>query len=244
MPEQKKLLVGDTVTREFNQYASKYTELLRDPLRGRFAESSDFFHRRKWALLQDFFGRRGISTARLSWLDVGCGRGELLTLAGAKFARAAGCDPSKEMMAGCGPLKIVHQILPTELPFADESFDFITAVCVYHHVQREQRASLTRSIQRVLRPGGFFCMIEHNPWNPITRLIVKRCPVDVDAQLFTAHSARDLAGSAHLRILETSYFLYLPEAAFGRFGKIERLFAKLPLGGQFAVFGQKPWVPA
>jgi hypothetical protein len=53
-----------------------------------------------------------------------------------------------------------------------------------------------KEIQRVLRPGGVFSLIEHNPLNPVTRLIVSRTPVDGNAKLLTAsgHATAHLFG--------------------------------------------------
>src|SRR6185436_19549336 len=65
---------------EFNQYADKYRELLRDPIRDAFAGGADFFHVRKWRLLSDFLRRRGPVTKGWRWLDIGSGQGELLRL--------------------------------------------------------------------------------------------------------------------------------------------------------------------
>jgi SAM-dependent methyltransferase len=224
---------------EFDQYAAEYSHLLADPVRDFFAGNHLFFHRRKWMLIQDFFARQKVDCSRLSWLDVGCGQGDLLRLAGANFARAVGCDPSGGMIQSCGSARVCEQPSAAELPFPDNSFDFVTAVCVYHHVHGEDRALLTRSIHRVLRPGGIFGMIEHNPWNPITQVIVKRCPVDSDAELLTASDATRLAAAVDLQIVETDYFLYFPENVFERFGRVERALRKLPFGGQFATFWRK-----
>jgi SAM-dependent methyltransferase len=96
---------------------------------------------------------------------VGCGRGELLKLLASDFGRAAGCDPSAEMLASLGGSLVETRLQPepATLPFESKSFDFVTAVCVYHPVPLKGRAALTREIARVIRPGGVFCMIEHNP---------------------------------------------------------------------------------
>lgn len=228
------------MTPEFDSYAPEYRDLLHDPVRNRFARGPDYFHRRKARLIQDFFARQEMPAASMAWLDVGCGQGELLKMAGSEFGQAIGCDPSVRMMEACADIQVFQQTSPTELPFCDESFDFITAVCVYHHVDRAQRASLTAAVFRVLRRGGVFCMIEHNPFNPITQLIVRRCPIDVDAKLLTPIAASSLARAAGLNPVVTTHFLYLPEKAFRRIGRVEGCLRKLPLGGQFAMFCQKP----
>ena len=224
---------------EFDSYAPAYRNLLQDPIRDRFANGSQFFHRRKARLILDFFARQNESTAGMAWLDVGCGQGELLKIAESSFGRSVGCDPSAKMMEACTGIEMFEQPYATELPFPDRSFDFVTAVCVYHHVPREQRTALTASIYRVLKPGGVFCLIEHNPFNPVTQIIVRRCPVDSDAELLTASTASRLTRSAGLKLIETAYFLYFPERVFNRIGRIEQYLRPLPAGGQFAMFSRR-----
>jgi SAM-dependent methyltransferase len=223
---------------EFDTYAPTYSELLRDPIRDRFAGDNRFFHERKWELINGFLRSRRIEPSTTRWLDVGCGDGSLLKLAGRHFARAAGCDPSGEMIRSCGGMEIRHQPSSTVLPFAARSFDLVTAVCVYHHVHAAARKLLTDAINRVLTPGGVFCMIEHNPRNPITRLIVSRCPVDRDAELLTAGDAAAVFDASGLEILDTAYFLYFPGPLYAALRGVEHRLRRIALGGQFAVFGR------
>lgn len=237
--EQTSRAAVDQRTVEFDEYAPAYSDLLRHPVRDLFANDPGYFHRRKWILIHDFFSKRGANTADLTWLDVGCGQGELLALGAKRFNRAVGCDPSKKMITTCTEADVFEQSSPSELPFPGESFDFVTAVCVYHHVELKDRSSLTNSIHRVLKRGGIFCLIEHNPYNPVTQLIVKKCPVDARARLLTASAAARLLRSAGLGIIETAYFLYFPEFIFGHTGWIENFLRKLPVGGQFVIFGRK-----
>jgi SAM-dependent methyltransferase len=150
-----------------------------------------------------------------------------------------GCDTSEEMVRDASGVEVHLQRGPDVLPFQNGTFDFATAVCVYHHVEEAARSPLTREIQRVLRPGGIFCMIEHNPFNPVTRLIVSRCPVDVDARLMTAGRSKHYTDEAGLRYLDLQYFLYLPQAFYDRAESVERFLRKVPLGGQYALFVRK-----
>jgi SAM-dependent methyltransferase len=151
---------------EFDLYAHFYTQLLDDPLRRRFVRDPLHFYRRKWSLIQKLLKRAGVDPAGQRWLDVGCGQGELLELAGSSFAFASGCDPSASMLASCASFPVRVQPSPAILPYEDSSMDFVTAVCVYHHVHGQDRALLMNEIRRVLAPGGLYCVIEHNPWNP------------------------------------------------------------------------------
>src|ERR1019366_5425204 len=157
---------------EFDQYAGSYDALLSDPVRDRFAGSnSEFFHLRKRDFIRDYFWRRGLDTRQLRYLDVGCGKGELLRLLQDDFASAAGCDTSPEMLAHAKGLQVRLQESPARIPFRNRDFDVITAACVYHHVPIAQRLALTREVGRLLSPGGIFAVIEHNPYNPVTRRI-------------------------------------------------------------------------
>jgi len=223
---------------EFDRYAQDYETLLRDPLRDRFVESSAFFHRRKWILIESFLEQSRFPIEKSAWLDVGCGKGELLALGRTRFASAVGCDPS-EQMASSAIVEVRHQPTPGALPFPDASFDFVTAVCVYHHVPEPSRIPLTREISRVLRPGGLVCLIEHNPFNPATRLIVSRTPVDRGARLLTSGQANRYLRSAGLLTKGVTFFLYLPERLFYKYPAFESALAKLPLGGQYAAFAVK-----
>ena len=224
---------------EFDSYANDYEALLNDPIRNVFSpDGCLFFHRQKLKVIRRFFRKQGRLTRSLAWLDVGCGKGELLGLGRADFRSATGCDPSAGMLSEAADAPVVVQPDPLGLPFPDWSFDFVTAVCAYHHVPLESRVQLTAAISRVLRPGGIFCMIEHNPLNPVTQMIVHRTPVDAEAVLLTARNARRVMESAGFVPKAREYFLYLPER-LQAFGFLENLLVSVPAGGQYAIFGQK-----
>jgi SAM-dependent methyltransferase len=224
---------------EFDNFAATYEELLKDPIRDGFAGNPAFFHLRKRDLIRDYFQRGAVDMKRLSYLDVGCGKAELMSLLAADFGNVAGCDPSGGMLEAVHGVDVRVQTDPNQIPFDDAQFDFVTAVCVYHHVPVAARAALTREVRRVLRPGGIFAIIEHNPYNPATRLIVKRTPVDIDAILLYPGETQSLLRTAGLSVRATSYFLYLPEGIYRLAGAVEDLLRHVPLGGQYAVFGRK-----
>ena len=224
----------------FDRLSSSYDALLHDPIRDRFTgNESMFFHRRKADLIRRFFKRRSMPTSGLRYLDVGCGNGELLQLLQSDFKRSAGCDISAGMLRQTAGIETRLQQNSLRIPFGDAKFDLVTAVCVYHHVAPGHRATLTADIGRVLRPGGVFCIIEHNPFNPFTRLIVDRTSVDADAILLSVAEARRLAAAAGLLAVERDYFLYFPQSLYRHVGRTEGLLAKLPLGGQYALFTKK-----
>jgi SAM-dependent methyltransferase len=222
---------------EFDNYAQHYSALLADPIRDRFADG-DFFYRRKLMLIHEFFCRFGLNAKQSCWVDIGCGQGDLLRLGRAEFGLSTGCDVSSAMLRGCEGLTVVRQEQDDVLPFPDGFADFATAVCVYHHVSLSKRAALTLEAARVLKPGGTFCIIEHNPVNPVTRMVVRRSPVDMDARLLGIQETRRLLEERQFRIVWERYFLFLPEPLYRRIGFIESWLGWLPLGGQYAVFAR------
>jgi SAM-dependent methyltransferase len=233
MSEQREKPTG------FNAYANDYAELIRDPIRDKFAAGNRFFFDRKLQIVRSFFDKLGVPTQKLDWLDVGCGQGDLLRLGQTYFKSSAGCDPSEGMLQSCSDLNVRTQASMLSLPFESQSFDFLTIVCVYHHVPLEERVAFTHEALRLLKPGGVFCVIEHNPLNPVTRLIVSRTPVDADARLLRAKETRNLLCKAGGRILETKYFLLFPERIHKYARVIEDCLTSVPIGGQYAVFAQR-----
>ena len=227
---------------EFDRYSGSYEDLLKDPIRDRFMGSGpQFFHLRKRDLIREYFRTRSVDTRGLRYLDIGCGKGELLSLLRDDFHQVAGCDPSPGMLSSSQGMETRVQEDSGKIPFGDAAFDFVTAVCVYHHVPPSSRLALTREAYRVLRPGGVFAILEHNPYNPVTRLIVSRAPVDADAVLLRPSEAREWMRRAGFTCQGPRYFLYFPEPMYRRAGHwLEHLLRGVPLGGQYAIFGTKP----
>ncbi len=226
---------------EFDHYSQSYDKLLSDPIRDRFAVvDSMFFHIRKRDLIRSYFSERTTNTKELSYLDVGCGLGDLMSLLRGDFSRVAGCDVSQGMIGRAAGLEVRLQKDPCSIPFEAAAFDVVSAVCVYHHVSECDRIALTREIVRVLKPGGTFAVIEHNPYNPVTRLIVSRSPIDGDARLLSPRETRVLLSNAGIVSNLTSYFLFFPDWAYNHGGAaVERWLSMFPFGGQYAVFGKK-----
>ena len=227
--------------REFDQYSESYADLLEDPIRERFTGSNaEFFQTRKADLVLDYFRRKHLDTSQMRYLDVGCGQGDLLRILRSSFGYVAGCDPSAGMIASLQNMDVRLQVDESRLPFPDEYFDFATASGVFHHVPLENRPTLAKEVNRVLKPEGVFAIIEHNPINPITRLIVSRSPVDADASLLSTSKANQLIRSAEFSVDSQDYFLYFPLRIYRRGGRfLENVLAKIPFGGQYAIFGIK-----
>lgn len=85
-------------------------------------------------------------------LDVGCGTGGNLEML-LKFGAAEGVDVSDEALEFCKSKGLkAHKGLAEKLPFANESFDIVTALDVVEHLD-DDIAGL-REMYRVLKAGG------------------------------------------------------------------------------------------
>ncbi|MFO0899265.1 MAG: class I SAM-dependent methyltransferase [Pirellulales bacterium] len=226
------------MTPEFDGFGQEYRRLLKHPIRDWFAPSGLYFVRRKLEVMQAFFAKHGLATQNLRWLDVGCGQGDLLRLGRGEFKEVAGCDPSPEMLRCCADLPVRVQTSADELPYAQASFDLATLVCVLHHVASPYQHRLLNRVAGTLRPGGWLCLVEHNPFNPVTRYIVRRSPVDRGARLLRAAAAARLLQAQGFEVVERRYFLVVPERFARIFRPLEDRLGSLPLGGQYAVFAR------
>lgn len=85
-------------------------------------------------------------------LDVGCGTGANLGML-KQFGEAEGVDVSDDALEFCRKKGLkVHKGLAEKLPFADESFDVVTALDVVEHLDDD--VSGLKEMHRVLKMGG------------------------------------------------------------------------------------------
>ncbi|MER9298583.1 class I SAM-dependent methyltransferase [Mesorhizobium sp. M0621] len=221
----------------FDSYKASYGEAVEGSIRFSGLKH-EFFLAAKADLLRRLVTerrlRRGGAIVRA--LDVGCGVGSLHPYLDGVFERLDGCDVSQESILRASehnPDVVYKTCGALRLPYDDSVFDLAFASCVVHHVSPASWLDFFREMRRVVRPGGVACIIEHNPYNPLTRLAVFRCPFDQDAVLLNAVKAAALFRQAGFRDVRYEHFLLLPSARrFARY--LERALAPLPLGAQYA----------
>ncbi len=105
----------------------------------------------------------GIVHQPVSILDVGCGTGKLLRRARTYWpeAQLIGVDPANgmvEIAKGLTPHATFFPSMAEALPLQDASVDLALSTISFHHWQ-DQAAGI-HEIARVLRPGGYFLLVD------------------------------------------------------------------------------------
>ena len=114
-------------------------------------------------------------------LDVGCGTGAL-----AGWIQRAGFDVvgvdalNRDADPGAGERRrAVFAAYSSALPFEDSVFDLSLSVATMHHLETPERVADTiAEMGRVVRPGGYVLIWDHNPLNPYWPILMKRVPQD------------------------------------------------------------------
>jgi len=95
--------------------------------------------------------------------------------------RVIGVDESFGMLKEC---RAVHAVPCVDgdsagLPIRSNSVDAAICIATMHHVVRpEEIARTLREMLRIVKPGGWTLIWDHNPLNPYWPLFMKRLPQD------------------------------------------------------------------
>jgi SAM-dependent methyltransferase len=201
----------------------------------------DFFTRRKADILTGFLADRLAPPPGLTLLDVGCGIGLTDLHLIPRFKKVHGVDLGKGVLrkaSALNPKASYKRYGGGRLPFRDSSLDAAFAICVMHHVPPDARPLFLSEMFRVIRPGRWVLIFEHNPLNPLTRLAVSRCELDKDAFLLGAGEVQGLLRGAGASGIVRRYILFTPwEGAL--FRALDGALGWLPLGAQYFVAGRK-----
>lgn len=198
-----------------------------------------FFMRAKADVLSELIAKRFGDGYKPKMLDVGCGVGSFHPELRGMASRLCGIDVSKASIAqACANnAGVEYQAFDGKtFPHESANFDLAIAICVMHHVAPNEWLGFMQEMRRVVKPGGLVCIIEHNPFNPLTRHAVSRCEFDKDAVLLRSRQTRSLMAEVGLENIGSRYFLFLPSVA--KFAKrIELALRHIPLGGQYITWG-------
>lgn len=209
------LFLDRTGDRHFDAIAAEYQQQIPDHMRERLIE-------RKIALLRTRLAAAGVPLGARG-LDLGCGQGWYASEMAAAGFEMVGLDASEGQIERAheharrrGVEVEFHAGVGSDLDFEDESFDFVYAINVVHHItDPADRRRVFGEIVRVLRKGGAFYLHEMNTENPLFRFylsyvfpVIKR--IDEGDEVWVRPSALPpVAGGVWEQ--ERDYFSFLPD---------------------------------
>lgn len=219
----------------FNEVADSYNELLEENLG---ALSGDLKY---YAEYKIHFIKKHLQIKPIKILEFGCGAGRGLPFLREAYPEAEiwGCDISEkslELAKKSNPNVTFFNSATCDIE--DLFFDFIYIANVFHHIPPNERFNVMHTIDQLLSQNGTLIMFEHNPYNPVTRHMVNTCPFDEDAVLLTLSESKKLFKQIPFKLTESKYTLFIP-SPLKKFAFIEPYLSFLPLGGQYAIWGQK-----
>jgi 2-polyprenyl-6-hydroxyphenyl methylase/3-demethylubiquinone-9 3-methyltransferase len=168
--EQKNVDLPKVNNDIYNTYGDRWYEADDDPVALLRAESKT-----KTPWIVDRIKDHGLLSENTQVLDVGCGAGFLSNELGKLKLKVTGVDLSEESLkvaAKHDTTKCVHYQTADayKLPFADGTFDVLTAMDFLEHV--EDPASVIKEFSRVLKPNGLFIFHTFNR-NILAHLVIK-----------------------------------------------------------------------
>jgi SAM-dependent methyltransferase len=224
---------------DYDRYRDRYRQEL-DHAVSFAGTSHEFFTRAKAEELVRLARLHLGDPAALGALDVGCGIGLTDRHLAARFRALTGTDVSPGVLETAARENPgVHYELAARgrLPFEDSMFDLAFAVCVVQVVAPPERPRFVAELARVTRPGGLVVVFEHNPYNPLTRLVVRRCEFGEDAHMLAMAEAERLLQENGVTPVDRGFLLLFPSRR-RRLLAAERALRRLPLGAQYYLAGR------
>ncbi|MBA2648551.1 MAG: class I SAM-dependent methyltransferase [Legionella sp.] len=241
---KKKIVPEMDAVAEFDLYRHTYSEQINESL-AFLGQEHGFYTKVKANYLSTILDNEQSNiVGKIKVLDVGCGHGlihhhlltnnkENLDLFGVDIASSV-----IEMAQLNNPTVNYQSYDGLKLPFPGNTFDIAFAICVMHHVPPLQWLDFLEEMKRVVKNNGIVIIFEHNPINPITARIVKKCPLDKNAVLLRSKHMFELMQKVGLVDMSTKFILFTPiDNLF--FHKLDRKLNWLPLGAQYYTLARK-----
>jgi len=223
---------------EFDAYAGNYHAALEKGVK-LSGEDPSWFAEQRTLLLGQRLDELGVRPAAV--LDFGCGTGSttpyLRALPGRPFV--IGTDASMGLLdeaerdhGGDGA-----RFVPMSERL-DAEVDVAYCNGVFHHIAPHERAKAVGWVRGALRPGGLFALWENNPWNPGTRLVMRRIDFDRDAVTLSAPECRRMLEANGFDVVRTDFAFVFPRP-LKALRPIENRVRSLPLGAQYQVLARR-----
>ena len=173
----------------------------------------------------------------VSILDFGCGTGQTSAALATAFpgSRVTGVDTAGRAIEYASTNHSGPSVSFCEVADLGENdaFDLCYVNGVFHHIPPRLRGEALGLVGGALRPGGMLALFENNPWNPGTRLVMRRIPFDRDADPISPRGARRLLEANGFHVNGAARHLFFFPAALRTLRRMEPFLTSIPFGGQY-----------
>ena len=203
----------------------EYDDFLSETARGRpshqfLASSAQAMYGRQVAFLAAILHDYAQAPAnQIKILDWGCGKGQITYLLQARGFDVTSCDvvSTNDDSAFGQEVPIIHlkgiPVVPLEhpsqLPFADQSFDCVVSFGVLEHVQSDAASLL--EIRRILKPGGLLFIVLLPYFLSWTQAIAHLRGIHYHDRLYSLRQLRLLAGKSSFHLAAARHAQLFPK---------------------------------
>ena len=201
----------------------------------------DYFLKLKCNLITKIIKKHFLHKPQIA--DFGCGTGEAIVILSPFVDFCVGIDSSPMMIQFAKKKSIPNADFflcdCRKSSLARNVVDLVFSMTLFHHVEGFfNKIHILKEMMRVAKPNGLILIFEHNPLNPITRLIFQREPLDREARMVSPLYMKKLCKYAEYKQFSISYLAYFPKQ-LAMLSRSEFLLERLPFGGQYVVIAQK-----
>ena len=218
----------------FDKFAGEYKTILDESLK-LSGEKGEYFSEYKANCIarcvgKDFSGKI---------LDYGCGIGLLSEILLKHFPHATidGADISAASIEQVPAYLKKQGHFTSDVNLLPQDYDLIVITNVLHHIEAPERGAVIAKLQKLIKNKGKIMVFEHNPFNPLTRKIVRESPLDKGVVLLPFPETLSYLKKAGFKHLQLNYIVFFPKFLSG-LRKYEPWLAWLPLGAQYTAIGQ------
>ena len=162
-------------------------------------------------------------------LDVGCGKGKLLSLLSG--SKKFGIDNSKSMLNTARHSDKKYKIIISNaysIPFKNNSFDFVYSVAVLHHIVSIFKVQeCIKEIIRITKTKGTIVIWDHNSKNLYWKLLFKRIPWDKEVRIVRDIEYEKLVASMKVSSMKIMKSGFVPDFMSNSFLKIFQFLEKI-----------------
>jgi 2-polyprenyl-3-methyl-5-hydroxy-6-metoxy-1,4-benzoquinol methylase len=219
----------------FDHFADTYQQVHTENVRVT-VESSEYFALYKARYIARQVGSQ--FSGRI--LDYGCGVGMLSNYMKQALPHATvdGYDISDASLARVNPEIQLQGTFTSDWNRVGRNYNLIVVMNVMHHVPPPERQGVIARLQNCLGPQGILIIVEHNPFNPLTRWAVANCAFDDDAILLPTTEAAEYVLHSGLEIVRRDYIVFFPRL-LAWLRPLEPYLSWCPAGAQYALMARR-----